>query len=110
MSIVRLLGSFPNSQIKPRSPVRESATIVLAVAASPGNTQVLLQDANRIKALIKNSGSFPIEYAYSVADLGLDQDFTLNPGASITVDGGGNDVFMQAIGGVGEVEIDDRVG
>lgn len=110
MSIVQKLGSFPNSQIKPRSPVRESDTIVLAVAASPGFTQVLAADPARVSALIKNSGSFPIEYAYNSADLSINQDFTLAPGDAITVDGGGDDVFMQAIGGVGEVEIDNRLG
>lgn len=104
--IVQKLGSFPNSQIKPRSPVRDANMIEFALVAAT-ETQILSQNSQRVKAIIKNSGGVPVEIDYTS---GPSDAFTLQPGAALTIEGGGDDVFATAIGGAGALEIDDRVG
>ena len=106
MGIVFKLGSFPNSQIKPRSPVRQSEMKNVALLADT-ETQILTAENSRVKAIIKNSGEVPVELDYIA---GLGNVFTLPPGGSLTIDGGGDDVFAEAIGGAGALEIDDRFG
>lgn len=109
MSIVRLLGSFPNSQIKPRSPVRESEMINLNLPLAGGEQQILAADIDRIKAIIKNkessAGDAFVDYTNGPSD-----GFTLKPGAALTIDGGGDNVFVTPVGGNVDLEIDNRVG
>ena len=102
MSIIRLLGSFPNSQIKPRSPVREAEMLEIALAG--GEEQILSAD---VKAIIKVSGANPVKIDYTS---GPSDGFTVNPGGALTVEGGGDDVFATPIGGASSLEIDDRRG
>lgn len=101
------LGSFPNSQIKPRSPVRESEMINTTITVGDGETMILAEDTNRIKAIIKNTGPGDAFVDY---ESGPSDGFTLSPGSAITVEGGGDDVFATAIGGDISLEIDNRVG
>ena len=105
MSIIRLLGSFPNSQIKPRSPVREAEMLEIALAG--GEEQILSADDTRVKAIIKVSGANPVKIDYTS---GPSDGFTVNPGGALTVEGGGDDVFATPIGGASSLEIDDRRG
>lgn len=102
------LGSFPNSQIKPRSPVRESETIDVPLAADT-KIVVLPEDENRILAIIKNKANSAAEVEISYASGAVDA-FTLLPGSATQVDGGGDDVYAEAIGGTATLEIDNRVG
>ena len=104
--IIVKLGSFPNSQIRPRSAVRESVIINFALVMAV-ETPILVQNSQRIKAIIKNQGpnSVNIEYASGITPV-----FTLASGAALTVEGGGDNVFATAIGGPSELQIDDRLG
>lgn len=106
MGIIVKLGSFPNSQIKPRSAVRTATMIDVALMAAV-ETQILTANNSRVKAIIKNSGLVPVDIDYQS---GVSDAFTINPGASLTIEGGGDDVFATAVGGAGALQIDDRLG
>lgn len=105
--IIRDLGSFPNSQIKPRSPVTSAGMNEITLAAAGVEIQILSADPNRVKAIIKNSGASAVKIDYTA---GPSDGFTINPGGALTVEGGGDDVFATPIGGAGALEIDDRLG
>jgi len=69
--------------------------------------EILSEDTNRIKAIIKNNGNFPVNIDYLS---GASPTFTIPPGGSLTVEGGGNDVFATSVGGASELQIDNRIG
>lgn len=107
MSIVFKLGSFPNSQNRPRSPVRESEMIEVSLPVGGTEVLILSENAARIRAIIKVSGANPVKFDYVA---GPSDGFTVNPGGSLTIENGNDDVFGTPIGGPSAVEIDDRVG
>lgn len=107
MAIVVKLGSFPNSQIKPRSAVRDATVIDISLPIAGTEVQILTANSARVKAIIKNSGSFPINIDYQS---GPSDGFTIEPGSALTVEGGGDDVFATPLGGASSVQIDDRLG
>lgn len=107
MAIIVKLGSFPNSQIKPRSAVRDADMINISLPVPGTEVQILTQNSARVKAIIKNSGAFPINIDYTS---GPGAFFQIPPGGALTVEGGGDDVFATPIGGASSVEIDDRLG
>jgi len=104
--IVVKLGSFPNSQIKPRSAVRDATMIDVALVDGV-EKQILSQNSQRVKAIIKNSGAVPVNIDYTA---GASGSFTIPVGGALTVEGGGDDVFATAVGGAGALQIDDRLG
>lgn len=107
MSIVKKLGSFPNSQNRPRSPVRESAMIEVSLPVAGTEYSVLAANANRVRAIIKVVGPNPVKFDYTS---GPSDGFTINPGGALTVENGNDEVFGTPQGGASAVEIDDRLG
>lgn len=112
MSIVRLLGSFPNSQIKPRSPVRENDTDSITVPASPSFTTILTMGTDLVKAIVINEGPNPIEYVYNSSSNFATAPITLNVGDSMVFEDGdgGSTVIARGIGGSSEIVVDERTG
>lgn len=109
MVIIRKLGSFPNSQIKPTSAVREADSIIVAVLASPAESQVLTANENRIKAILINNGPFPFRYDYQPGNV-LAEGALIPVGGAIEIEGGFSDVWATGIGGATSIAIDDRLG
>lgn len=109
MSIIRLLGSFPNSQIKPTSAVRDTDITTLAVAASPGETKVLVANEDRITATFKNAGAFNIKYD-TQAGQALAEGMTIEPGRTFSVEGADVEVWATSVGGAGSLELQDERG
>lgn len=109
MAIVRKLGSFPNSQIKPTSAVREADSTIVQVLASPGETQVLVANENRIKAILINNGPLPFRYDYQPGNV-LNEGALIPVGGAIEIEGGFDSVWATGIGGATSIAIDDRLG
>lgn len=106
MAIEDKLGSFPNSQIRPRSAVKKSTMIDIALVADT-ETQILSENKQRVKAIIKNNGTVPVDIDYTS---GPSDSFRLLPTTALVVEGTDDDVFATAIGGAGSLEIDERLG
>lgn len=109
MSIVRLLGSFPNSQIKPTSAVRLSDAYRVAIPANPTVVQVITANTERITATLFNSGTVTWFYDYQSANV-LTEGLPITPGQSVTVEGGEVEVYVASSGLATQVTIDDRLG
>lgn len=105
MSIVNILGSFPNSQIKPRPSSQEAAVNVVNLADGV-ETPILTPNPNRTQAFIKvRSGTVLVDYEAGPQDgVILETDSSLD--ISVTAD----TVYATAQGGAAVVEIDDREG
>jgi hypothetical protein len=106
--IIQKLGSFPNSQIKPRSAVRD-ADVVRVPVTSAGEVQILSANPVRVKAIVKNEGPFPLQYDYNPGQA-ASEGFLVPVGGAINIEGGGDDVYAIGIGGDTVVSIDDRLG
>ena len=109
MSIVRLLGSFPNSQIKPTSAVRLSDADRFPIAASPTEVKVLNANDERISATLLNTGTVTWLYDYAPGNVAA-EGLPITPGQSVTVEGADAEVWIVSSGGATEVAIDDRLG
>lgn len=109
MSIVRVLGSFPNSQIKPTSAVRDTEVTEIAVAASPAETKVLNANDDRIRATFLNAGSFPIRYDTNSGEA-VSEGIQIAPGRTFTVEGADVEVWATSIGGAGILQLQDELG
>lgn len=109
MSIVRVLGSFPNSQIKPTSAVRDTNVTELAVAASPSETKVLVADEDRIRATFINAGTVPIKYDTNSAEA-VSEGIEIAVGRTFSVEGADVEVWATGIGGTGLLQLQDEKG
>lgn len=109
MSIVRLLGSFPNSQIKPTSAVRETDVTEIAVPQDPAEIQILTANEDRISATFINSGDFPLKYD-TVAGQASSEGIQIAPGRTFTVEGPDVEVWATGIGGATTVGLQDERG
>lgn len=109
MAIIAFLGSFPNSQVRPRKVTASQAARNLAVAASPATTLIVPANPNRTALTIKNNGANAIRYGYSLAELNGGGGFILGVDSGIDIEEPG-DVFASADGGVSSVSVDEGVG
>lgn len=109
MSIVRLLGSFPNSQIKPTSAVRETDVDVVPVGASPVETKILDANEDRISITFKNEGTFPLKYDTEPGNV-ASEGILIQPQRTFTVEGPDVEVWASGIGGATEVSFQDERG
>lgn len=109
MAIVRLLGSFPNSQIKPTSAVRDTEVTEIAVAASPAETQILVANEDRITATFINSGTFPLKYDTAAGQADT-EGILITPGRTFTVEGPDVEVWATGVGGATVVGLQDERG
>jgi hypothetical protein len=86
MPIVALLGSFPNSQIRPR-PVTQNETILNPVITNNTSDTVAAANPNRTIMTLLNEG--PGSLRWMSADEGtpdMSTGFLLLPGAAIQID------------------------
>jgi len=109
MSIVRLLGSFPNSQIKPTSAVRETDVTQIPIAAAPAETKILNADEDRITATFINSGVTNLRYDTAPGNVATD-GILIVPGQTFTVEGADVEVWALSVGGPGSVGLQDEKG
>ena len=109
MAIIAFLGSFPNSQVRPRKATATQMTNTVAVPLAPATAIVVAANPDRTALTIKNSGSTVIRYGYSVAEINPGTGFILPPGASIDIEEPG-DVYATADVGAGSLSYDEGVG
>jgi len=108
MAINFFVGSFPNSQVKPRSPVTLADTDVITLTTTI--VQILTANSARVKTIIKNEGPDEMEYAYNMADFGTNTAFVIEADGAITVEGSAINVWAKAVNTTCDISIDDRLG
>lgn len=109
MSIVRVLGSFPNSQIKPTSAVRDTEVTEIPIAASPAETKALNANDERIRATFINAGTTNLRYDTNPGEAAT-EGILIQPGRTFSVEGADVEVWITSVGGPGLVQLQDELG